>query len=164
MYTCNFPTSLRVWFFSLKLLTCLLGVLRPGSSNTGFFPLHPGQGLKILDYFLVLFLCYRFSLVEKPTGFSASISATFSIWMGFHHLNTELPSAMLLSPICCHKWQFLFSNVITACFFTLFLERIALHWHGFLGKCACFWQCPVLSDQESMGAATVSQKVTGPLS
>lgn len=69
------------------LLTCLLGSWDPGLVNLGFFlntprsrlpcPLSLPQALWWRHWFLNL--CY------------------ISIWMGFHHVNTESPSAMLHS-------------------------------------------------------------------
>lgn len=44
----------------------------------------------------------------------SSSSGTLLLWMGFHDLNTGLPFAMLLSPICDCKPQCLFSNMITS--------------------------------------------------
>lgn len=147
--------------FSLKQFAHLsAGVLRPRSSNPGFFSLYPGQGLEILDYFLALFATGSFWW--RNLFFNLCY---ISIWMGFHNLNTELPSATITAqPYLLLQVTMLVLQCYCYLFFlTLFPERLDSNWSGFSGKSACFWQYPGFSDQESMGAATASQKAMGVL-
>lgn len=83
------------------------GVLRPESNN----PFFPYTQVKDCRFAMTS------SLLATDCGFAgeshSSPSSIVSIWMGFHHLNTGLPSAILLSLICDCKPECLFSNITT---------------------------------------------------
>lgn len=134
--------------------------MRCWSSNLGF-SLHPGQGFKILDYFLKVFLCSSLFLVEKP--FLQSLL----------HLNLNrillFACRIALSHIAQPDLLPQITNASSPMFlllviFTLPPERIALDWSGFSCESAYFWQYLVLSDQENTVTAFSSQKAPGMLS